>query len=286
MRVAWQAGVVRALLEEGLTFAHGDGTSGGIFTLAMLLSGLSPEEMCERWASIDVHDFVSLMPLTEYLKGPTELAAMGDADGLVRRVYPHLGIDVDRVRAAEGMAGTFNVCDFGDKTCVPVPHTEIATELLVAGMSLPLFMPAVTYRGRTWTDAVWIKDANLAEAVRRGAEEVWLAWCIGNTDRYGDGPLEQYVHMIEMSANGALFVELDQIAELNRRRAAGEAVFGHTRPVRVHVVKPAYPCPSTPTSTPGASRRPPWWRWATATPGGTWRRCRRRASPSTVGPRR
>jgi predicted acylesterase/phospholipase RssA len=176
MRVAWQAGVVRALLEEGLTFAHGDGTSGGIFTLAMLLSGLSPEEMCERWASIDVHDFVSLMPLTEYLKGPTELAAMGDADGLVRRVYPHLGIDVDRVRAAEGMAGTFNVCDFGDKTCVPVPHTEIATELLVAGMSLPLFMPAVTYRGRTWTDAVWIKDANLAEAVRRGAEEVWLAW--------------------------------------------------------------------------------------------------------------
>ena len=29
MRVAWQAGVVRALQEEGLTFDHVDGTSGG-----------------------------------------------------------------------------------------------------------------------------------------------------------------------------------------------------------------------------------------------------------------
>ena len=30
MRVAYQAGVIRALGEAGLVFAHGDGTSGGI----------------------------------------------------------------------------------------------------------------------------------------------------------------------------------------------------------------------------------------------------------------
>ena len=41
----------------------------------------------------------------------------------------------------------------------------------------------------------------------------------------GHGPLEQYVHMIELSANGALAGELAQIAEINERRA-GETVHG------------------------------------------------------------
>jgi hypothetical protein len=75
-------------------------------------------------------------------------------------------------------------------------------ERMIAGVSLPIFLPAVESDGRTWTDAVWIKDANLLEAVRRGCTELWLVWCIGNTPLWGNGPLEQYVHMIELSANG------------------------------------------------------------------------------------
>jgi len=39
MRVAYQAGALRALFEAGLTFAHADGTSGGTMNLAMLFSG-------------------------------------------------------------------------------------------------------------------------------------------------------------------------------------------------------------------------------------------------------
>ena len=102
---------------------------------------------------------------------------------------------------------------------------------MVAGVSLPIFLPAVESGGRTWTDAVWIKDANLLEAVRRGCDELWVVWCIGNSPRWGTGPLEQYVHMIELSANGALFGELAQIAEINERRARGEAVHGSTAPI-------------------------------------------------------
>lgn len=246
MRVAWQAGVVRALDEAGLRFAHGDGTSGGIMTLGMLMSGASPAQLCERWESLDVRDFVSMMPLTEYLGGPTNLMAMGDADGIVDKVFPHLGIDVARINACTDLEGTFNVCNFTTKTCEAISHDRVDLDLLVAGISLPLFMPPVEAHGSLWTDAVWIKDANLLEAVRRGADELWLVWCIGNTPRYGEGPLEQYVHMIEMSANGALFAELEQIHEINERRRAGQAVHGSTRPVTVHVVKPAFPLPLDP----------------------------------------
>jgi len=48
----------------------------------------------------------------------------------------------------------------------------------------------------------------VGEALRRGADEVWLAWCVADSPYWGDGPLEQYVHMTEMSANGALFAVL------------------------------------------------------------------------------
>jgi NTE family protein len=229
MRVAWQTGVVQALTEHGLSFDHVDGTSGGIMTTGMLLSGLEPRDMAERWSDLDLKDFTSPLPLADYLHGPWALPAAGDADGLLQKVFPHLGIDCAAIRQSR-VEGTFNVVDFVTKTCVAVPQTDVDPELLAAGMSLPLAMPPLRRDGKVWTDAVWVKDANVTEALRRGADEVWLVWCIGNSPYWGDGPLEQYVHMIEMSANGALFAELE-----TARRAGHE--------FRLHVVRPRHPLP-------------------------------------------
>ncbi len=249
MRVAWQSGVLCALRDTGLSFSHVDGASGGTITAAMLLSGLDPTEMVQRWDDLDVRDFASFLPLLDYLRGPDRLPALGDATGVRDRVLPHLGVDIAMIRdatARTGAVGTFNVCDFASKTCVAIPNHELALELLVAAVSLPLEMPAVHHGGRTYTDAVWIKDANVLEAVRRGATEIWLLWCIGNTARYGDGPFEQYVHMIEMSASGGLFAELAVVAGINARRRSGEAALGSTTPVVLHIVKPVVPLPLDP----------------------------------------
>jgi hypothetical protein len=236
MRVAYQAGVIRALMERGLRFDHADGTSGGTINLAMLLSGVPIEEMWERWRTLDVKDFVSLLPLREYLN-PFKLEAMGDADGIVGKVFPHLGIDVARINAATGLDGTFNVCNFSRKTNEAIPHQRVDLDLLVAGISLPLFMPPVRKGDSLYLDSVWIKDANVTEAVRRGADEIWIVWCIGNTGQYRDGAFHQYVHMIELSANGSLFEELGRVGEINQRRA---------KPIVVHLIKPEYPLPLDP----------------------------------------
>ena len=246
VRVAWQAGVVQALDEAGLRFSHGDGTSGGIFTVGMLLSGVAPAELGQRWRALDVRRFIAPLPLREYLRPPTSWRAFAGTGGIEKHVLPTLGVDARRIRAASHMTGSFNVADFGAKRCVAIPHTEIDLPRLLAGVSLPIVMPAVEAGGRTWTDAVWIQDANCWEAVRRGCTELWVVWGIGNTPRFGTGALEQYVHMIELSANSALFGELERIAELNERRAAGEAVLGSTELVTVHVVTPLVPLPLDP----------------------------------------
>jgi len=245
MRVAYQAGVLRALFEFGLTFAHADGTSGGTINLGMLFSGLSAAEMCDRWRTLDVKQFTSLMPIDDYLK-PLETPALGDARGIVQHVFPHLGIDAQKINAVQTMQGTFNVCNYTRKTSEVIPHQQIDLDLLVAGISLPIFMPPVEKDGCLYLDSVWIRDANLMEAVRRGAEEVWVVWCIGNIREYKNGAFNQYVHMIELSANGHLFDEFRLIEEINARIRQGEIVHGRTRPIRLHLVKPEYALPLDP----------------------------------------
>ena len=232
MRVAWQTGVVKALDEQGLSFDHIDGTSGGILTTAMLLSGQQPDEMVRRWSDLLVSDFSSGLAITDYLTGPWSLPALGDADGIRDRVFPALGINTGRIRAS-AREGTFNVADFTHKQSIAFDAASIDSELLAAGMSLPIFMTPLRRDGLVYTDAVWIRDANVAEALRRGADEIWLVWCIGNTGYWGDGPLEQYVHMIEMSATGAL------LADFHEAAAAGRSFV-------LHVVKPAHPLPLDP----------------------------------------
>jgi NTE family protein len=230
IRVAYQAGVLLALEEAGLSFHHADGTSGGTFNLAMLLSGVGPGEACRRWRALNVRAFATPWPVRRLVAGPP-YPALGSSEGIRRRVFPALGVDVERIRAAQGIEGTFNVCDYAAKECIAVAHTEADLDLLTAGVTLPVFSPAVRRAGRTLVDAVWIKDANIAEALRRGAEELWLVWCIGNHGVYRDGAFQQYVHMIEIAANGALQEELALVRE---------------RGARLHVIRPRAPLPLDP----------------------------------------
>ena len=245
MRVAYQAGAVKALYDSGLRFSFADGASGGTMNLAALLSGITPDDLCRRWRGLNPVSFVSPRPLRAYFGFPV-IGAFGDFDGIQHKVFPQLGIAIDKVRAARSVRATFNVCDFDDKIVVPVPHGELSLDLLLAGISLPLVTPAVRYNGRTYTDAVWIRDCNLIAAVHAGANELWVIWCIGNTPEYKDGLLEQYVHMIEMSALGALHAELAEIATINARIARGKRPHGHDQPIVVHIIKPTYPIPLDP----------------------------------------
>lgn len=242
MRVAYQAGALKALHDHGLRFSFADGTSGGTMNLAALLSGVTPDDLCWRWRTLDVTGFVSLRPLSAYLRFPA-IGAFGDFDGIRGKVFPHLGIAIDKVRHARSVRATFNVCHFDDKVVVSIPSTGLSLDLLLAGISLPLVTPAVRHEGRTYTDAVWIRDSNLMETVRAGASEIWVIWCIGNTPEFKNGLVEQYVHMIEMSALGALHAEFAEIAGLNAAIARGERPFGHDRPIVVHLIKPVYPIP-------------------------------------------
>jgi predicted acylesterase/phospholipase RssA len=234
MRVAYQAGVLAALEQAGLRFHHVDGASGGTMNLSMLLGGQRSEEIIERWRTLRQRDFSALLPWRDYTRS-LRWPALGGGRGLREKVFPHLGIDPALIRRATGIIGTYNVANFAAKTAEVVEHPDVDLDLLVAAVSLPILMPAVVRGGTPYTDAVWIRDSNIPEAVARGSDEIWLVWCIGNTPAYHNGLFRQYVHMIEMSANGSLLRDLEYVGSRWPQR-----------PVRVHVIKPEHPIPLDP----------------------------------------
>jgi predicted acylesterase/phospholipase RssA len=234
MRVAYQAGVLVALEQAGLKFHHVDGTSGGTINLSMVLSGLPVAEICSRWRTLNPRQFAAPLPMRTYLSS-VHWPGLSGGRGLRDRVFPHLGIDPAAIRQAEGVTGTYNVANFASKSSEVIEHTSVDLDLLVAGVSLPVLMPGVGWQGATYADAVWIRDSNVPEAIRRGSEEVWLVWCIGNTPRYRSGLFRQYVHMIEMAATGSLLADLSRLATDPRGQR-----------LRLHVIKPTFPLPLDP----------------------------------------
>jgi predicted acylesterase/phospholipase RssA len=241
MRVAYQAGVVLALEEAGLRFDHVDGTSGGIFNTAMLASGLGARQMAANWRTLKLSGFVSFTRVKNYLN-PLRINGFADADGIKNKVFPHLGIDLSKINDNPDFKTSFNVCNFREKSVEAIPGEIVKQDHLLAGVSLPIFMPALEIDGTWYTDAVWIKDANLVEAVRRGSTDIWLVWAIGNTPTFLQGSFPQYVHMIEMSANGGLLEEYKQIELIKKLRKLA----GDENPIRVFVVKSPIPLPLDP----------------------------------------
>ncbi|MBS1614891.1 MAG: patatin-like phospholipase family protein [Bacteroidetes bacterium] len=238
VRLAYHAGVMQALEEAGLVFDHVDGTSGGIFGTAMAASGISPSEAASRWRQLKLRGFLGAIP------GPKKGFSLkiGDgAKGIREAIFPALGIDAERIRSNTDFDATFNLCNFSKKEVESIPNSAITTDHLVAGMSLPMFMPAIRIGNDWYTDSVWIKDCNLLEALRRDAEEIWLVWCIGNTPEYRKGYFNEYVCMIEISANAGVQRELLKLAEANRARIKS----GRTA-LRIRIIKPEFPLPLDP----------------------------------------
>jgi len=242
LRLSYAAGVMDEIFSRSLKFHLMDGTSGGSLNLAMLLSGLSTNEICERWRSLNMMDTISFGSLKDCLSDPSFVAA-GSAQGFRAKVFPHLGIDIGKIRAAEGVQATFNVCNFSTKTNQVIRHQDIDEDYLVAGISLPGTLPPVEIEGVNYLDSGFIQDANLIDAVKSGANELWLVWIMGNIPEYRSGLLDLYVQMLEMSANGALGKEILQIADINQRILNGEEVYGHRQPIKLHLIKPEHPLP-------------------------------------------
>jgi predicted acylesterase/phospholipase RssA len=196
MKVAYQAGVLQVLLDEAqLDFDIVDAASGGVFNAAMLCQGMSGTDVANKW-----REFRPLRGAQVNWRHP--LQSVFVLDRFRRNVLrDDWHLDWDAITHSTRRTN-FNVFDVALQQNRVVPAVAMNEDLLVAGVSLPVWFPPVRIGGRPYIDAVFVTDANLDEVVAAGATEIWVIWTVSRTGRWRDGFLNQYFQVIEAAANG------------------------------------------------------------------------------------
>jgi hypothetical protein len=150
-------------------------------------------------------------------------------------VFPEWGLDWNKIRNSS-LNATFNVFNFSRKQLEVIPPSAMTEDLLAACVSLPMWFPPQRIGGQTYIDAVYATDANLEEAIRRGADELWVIWTVSDKDEWHPGFVATYFQIIETAADGRYNAVLNRIAANNSAIAKGQAgEFG--RPITVKELK-------------------------------------------------
>src|SRR5262245_59109623 len=232
LKVAFQAGVLQVWLDEaGLTFDHADGASGGTFNLAMYCQGMNGKQIADNW-----RNYEPLVGVDANFDGPGQFAhqlSYFTMDNMRKRVFPKWGLDWNKIRAGTRV-GTFNLFNFSKKRLEVTPNSQMDEDKLVAAVSLPMWFPPVVINGDKYIDAVYITDANVEEAIRRGADEIWAIWTVSTRDEWRPGFVSQYFHIIETVADTNFFGIWNRIDKSNQDIAAGQpGEFGRTITLRL-----------------------------------------------------
>lgn len=220
VKVGFQAGVLQVWLDEaGLKFDHVDGASGGVFNLAMLCQGMTGRQIADNWRNID--------PVAGIDFNGRELLKLAWAESLFtldnyrKHVFTGWGLDWDKIRRAK-LEATFNTVNFSTKEIEVFEPARMTEDLLCACVALPMWFPPVRIGGHTYIDAVYLTDANIEEAIRRGADELWVIWTVSEKDEWRDGFVANYFQIIETVADGNYKAALKRIAANNEAVARGE----------------------------------------------------------------
>jgi predicted patatin/cPLA2 family phospholipase len=238
LKIVFQAGVLQVWLDEaGLEFDHADGVSAACFNLAMWTQGMSGRQIADNWRNLD--------PIRGVDVNWAELAKLGHAKSLFEldayrhKVFPAWGLDWQKIRASAREA-TFNVYNFSKHELRPVTAPEMTEDYLIATASLPIWFPPVRIGGETYIDAVFNTASNLEEAIRRGADELWIIWTTSQRGEWHDGFVGNFFGIFEATTNGGYQQVLARIERNNDAIAHGaHGEFG--RPILVRELKAEVP---------------------------------------------
>lgn len=209
MKVAFQAGVLQVLLSEArMKFHHYDACSGGAFNLAMLCDGRTGIEIADAWRRTRPADGVSAR-WQDLVRVPFAQRSLITLDAYRKKVFRQWGLDFDRINASP-LEATFTVHNRNTGKRETFSPEQMDEDRLVACLSQAVWFPPVEIDGTIYTDAVFDTDANVDEALARGATEIWVIWTVSRRPEWMPGLMAQFFHALEISANGTLEKDLER----------------------------------------------------------------------------
>jgi predicted acylesterase/phospholipase RssA len=232
MKVAAQAGVLQVWLDEaGIQFDHADGCSGGTLNLAMYCQGMTGTSIAENWRNYRPLENLQIN-WNQIFAGPWAESLLR-LDKMRQRQLPRWGLDWTKIQTSVKSA-TFNTYNFTRQELLVLKPSQMSPELLMACIALPAWFPPVVNGKERLIDAVYATDANLIDAVRHGADELWIIWTVSTKGDWRNGIVANYFQTIEACANSDLKASLEAIQENNTAVADGRvSQFGRIIGVRI-----------------------------------------------------
>ena len=219
LKIAFQAGVLQVWLDEaGIEFDHGDAVSAACFNLAMWTQGMSGRQIADNWRNLN--PLVGVDVNLSQLFWLPRAESLFKLDAYRKKVFPRWGLDWEKIRASHREA-TFNVYNFSRHELRPVTAPEMSEDFLVAAASLSVWFPPVNIAGDTYIDAVFNTASNIEEAIRRGADELWIIWTTSQLGEWKRGFVGNFFGIFEATTNGGYKQVLARIARNNDAIARG-----------------------------------------------------------------
>ncbi len=220
LKIAFQAGVLQVWLDEAqLHFDHADAVSAASFNLAMWCQGMSGRTIADNWRS-----FRPLAGLSinwwQLLKLPFAQSLL-TSNRLRRNTLPAWKLDWDVIRA-NGRDATFNLYNFSKQRVELFTPRQMSEDVLVGAVALPMWFPPVTLNGDTYVDAVHATASNVENAIRLGADELWIIWTVSELGRWKGGFVAEYFQLFEECTNSRFRAVLSRVEESNQAVAAGQ----------------------------------------------------------------
>lgn len=233
LKVAFQAGVMQVWLDEaGIEFDHADGASGGVFNLAMYCQGMSGTEIAENWRSLPILEGVSLN-WPQYFKlvfASSLLRYKRWRKNILQKAWNLNWLDI---RQSDKEA-TFNLYNFSKHRLECWPARDMDEDALISCVSLPMWFPPVRIAGDDYIDAVYHTDANVLEAVERGADELWIIWTVSERPVWRHGFIHNYFQIIEAAGNGRFRADMARVnANNDAIRAGKQGEFGRVIQIKL-----------------------------------------------------
>jgi predicted patatin/cPLA2 family phospholipase len=231
LKIPFQAGVMQVWLDEaGIEFDHGDGVSAACFNLAMWAQGMSGAQIADNW-----RNFNPIAAVRINWREPARLlraASLFRLDAFRQKIFAEWGIEWGKVRGG-GREATFNVYNFSKHELRAVTAPEMTEDFLIAAASLPIWFPPVSIDGETYIDAVFNGASNIEEAIRRGADELWVIWTASRRGEWTDGFVGNFFGVFEATTNDGYKRVRSRIERSNAAIARGDAgEFGRIITVR------------------------------------------------------
>jgi predicted acylesterase/phospholipase RssA len=238
IKIAFQAGVLQVWLDEaGLEFDRADAVSAACFNLAMWVQGMSGTQIADNWRNTEPFSEVDVN--AAQLARLLYAASIFDLNAFRHKVFPAWKLDWSKITSSSREA-TFNAYNFSKHELRPIPPAEMTEDFLVATASLPMWFPPVRIGGDTYIDAVFHTGSNIEEAIRAGADELWIIFTTSERGEWFDGFVGNFFGIFEATVVWNYKTALARIARSNAALERGEpGEFG--RPIIVRELKAEVP---------------------------------------------